>query len=126
MKKLIKIEEIGIGKLWFTAYVLEDEYQVPCFAIFIDQEEVPLILFQPKPQSTEINLIVDQGTFDYLNKNKTTDKLLRRQYYKDFFLFMKRSEGKAKQTFFKEKKMIYLKDIDIIKEIKDRYITQVD
>lgn len=121
-KKLILIDHITIGNLTFTAYVLENEDKHPAFAIFLDKQEEPFVLFNPILDSNNIRVTVEKKLFEYMNQQKSNDIKLRRKYIKIFMNFMAQSEAKAKNTFFKDKEMTYIEDTELMNMIKDSYL----
>jgi len=122
MKKLILIDEIQIGQLFFSAYVVEDENSLPAFAIFLDKLDDPLIIFNQIPNSNKIEITVAVHHYDYLQKHKTKDKKSRQLFFKNFYQFIKETEFKASKTIFKDKKMEYIKDFVVFKKVKASYI----
>ncbi len=125
MKKLILIDEMQIGNLFFAAYVVEDHQKLPAFAIYINSLADPIILFQQQIDTNIINITVEVSYCDYIQREKSKEKSLRQKYLQTFTKFVNTAEARAKKTIFKEKEMRYVKDDRLVKKIKSLYLNEI-
>ena len=124
MNKLILIDELTQGNFCIAAYVVEDEFKQPAFAVYVDPMEKPIILFKRIPNTTNIDIIVNEEPIKYMRSKRTNDIKIRRQYFKRFLVFMTAAEKKAKCTFFKNVEMKYLKDLEKLKLYRSIYVDE--
>ena len=121
MKKLILVESITIGNFTFEAIILENKYGELCFSIYLNNLDEPMLTFYVIDQSN-IGITVNEKCLDHVYINRTIEKTQRRKFFKKFYDFIITSEKKAAYMVFKDKKMNYIKDSEIIIDMKNRYI----
>lgn len=121
MKKLILVESITIGNFTFEAIILENKYGELCFSIYLNNLDEPMLTFYLIDQSN-IGITVNEKCLDHVYTYRTIEKTQRRKFFKKFYDFIITSEKKAAYMVFKDKKMNYIKDSEIIIDMKNRYI----
>jgi len=122
MKKLFLIEAISIGNFSFQAFIVQDEQNLPAFAIYIDDIKEPIILYKQNNKDLQISIAVEY--LDYILLNKSKEIKRRKKYYTNFLNFMSQAEHKVFISLFKNQRLKYFKDEKILKGIKTLYINE--
>lgn len=121
MKKIIFIEELQLGNFLFQGYIVQHDNDCLAYSIFVNDFELPLIQMIAD-ENKNVTIKFGSETCDHIIKNRTQDKNLRKEIFKDFMNFMINSEKKAAYMVFKNEKLKYIKSSKEIIEIKRRYI----
>lgn len=121
MRKVELIDKIQIGTLKFQAFILEDEHQLEAFAVYVDEVTEPLILFQQQDAGKLIDVKVYPEQVEYLQSKNAIDDPEAKDHYRRLQDFVLNSENTAKDSVFKDKKLEYLTDVNLIKRIKQAF-----
>lgn len=122
MSKTKLIDKIQIGEIKFEAYIIIDENNLEAFAVYFDKVEEPLILFQQDIANNQVEIKINQELVDQLQQLKSKDLALRKEQFKTFQDFALNAEQKAKQIAFQDKKLNYVSDIQLIKNLEEAYL----
>lgn len=118
MRKLELIDKTQIANFKLQAFILEDANLLKAFAIFIDDNVDPFMLFQQREANKLIEIIVYEEQLEYLQSKNEVDDSNAKSNYKKLQDFVLNAENIAKESVFKDKKLEYLADTKAIKRIK--------
>ncbi|MGN0003326.1 MAG: hypothetical protein ACI35V_07820 [Sphingobacterium composti] len=121
MKKIIFVESADIGKFSFQGFIVDKGDNIVSYSIFIKNMDVALIELVAYPNK-DVRLCINNEMISYIEENKTQDKKLRREYFKQFYSFIIASEKKASYMIFKRQKLNYIKNSSDIINMKKLYI----
>ncbi|MCI0922631.1 hypothetical protein [Sphingobacterium rhinopitheci] len=116
------IDKKQIGKIKFEAYIIEDDNKLEAFAIYFQSSKKPLLLFQQENITGKIEIKINKTLVDRLQLLKSKDDSLRKEHYKQFQKFVLEGEQVAKEIAFKDKKLHYITDVQLIKSIEQTYL----
>lgn len=122
MKEKQLIDTIQIGDVKFEAYIIIDENNLEAFAIYYQQKEEPLLLFQQISSNLKVEIKINQQLVEELQLLKSKDTAQRKEHYKIFQEFALNAEQKAKEIAFQDSKLNYFTDVQLIKTIEKAYI----
>ncbi len=115
------IDTIQIGDVKFEAYIIIDENNLEAFAIYFQQNEDPLVLFQQISNDHKVEIKINQQLVEELQLLKSKDIEQRKEHYKIFQEFVLNAEQKAKEIAFQDAKLKYFTDILLVKGIEQAY-----
>ncbi len=121
MRKLELIDKTQIANFKLQAFILEDANLLKAFAIFIDDNVDPFMLFQQREANKLIEIIVYEEQLEYLQSKNEVDDSNAKSNYKKLQDFVLNAENIAKESVFKDKKLEYLADTKAIKRIKQAF-----
>lgn len=121
MKKLIFVESAEIGKFSFQGFIVDKGDNIVSYSIFINNMDMALLELVAYP-NRDVRLCLNSEIISYIESNKTQDKKLRREYFKQFYNFIIASEKKASYMIFKRQKLNYIKNSSDIIYFKKLYI----
>ncbi len=116
------IDKIQIGSSDFEAYIIKDENKLEAFAVYFQNITDPLVLFQQKKVNKKVEITLNTSLFNKLKHFKAKDSDLRKKHFKMFQEFTLNAEQKAKEIIFKDQKLKYISDIQLIKSLEKAYL----
>lgn len=122
MNKHTLIDKIRIGLIGFEAYLIEDDNKLQAFAIFLDDSKDPLLLFQKDKKNEKIDITLNVKIADEIQSLKSKDSTVRKEHFKIFQQFVLESEQKAKEMVFKDKRLHYITDVQLLRSIQEAYL----
>ena len=124
MKKIKHIDTIKIGLMTFEAYIIQDNNNLEAFGIYLQNNDKPLLLFQQDVPNEKIDIQIDSQLVNDMQKLKSKDSDQRKEHFKTFQEFVLESEQVAKELVFKNKKLIYMTDVQLLKSIENTYLIE--
>lgn len=121
MRNLKLIDNKKIGNLEFNAYITEDENELKAFAIYFQNTLEPLLLFE-QDATNNIEIKINEKLVNTLQQLKSKDDKQRKIHYKVFQEFVLEAQQEAKELIFKDKKIKYITDVKLIKNIEKAYL----
>lgn len=121
MKKLIHVDALVIGRFSFRGFIVDKGNNLMAYSIFVDEMDEPFVELVAD-EKRNVRIGINYGVLNFINKNKTADKNLRKAYFKEFYNFIIASEKKASYMVFKNQKLNYVKKSSEIIELKKIYI----
>jgi len=121
MKKLIHVDDLVIGRFSFRGFIVDKGNNLMAYSIFVDEMDEPFVELVAD-EKRNVRIGINYGVLNFINKNKTADKNLRKAYFKEFYNFIIASEKKASYMVFKNQKLNYVKKSSEIIELKKIYI----
>ena len=122
MNTPLLIDKIKIGNIEFEAYIIKDENNLEAFVIYFQGEKEPLIMFQQVASNYKVELKINQDLVDKLQQFKSKDPQQRKEHFKIFQEFALNAEQKAKEIAFKDARLIYFSDVQLIKSIEQAFL----
>lgn len=117
------IDKRTIGRIDFEAYIIEDEKKLLAFAIYFQKHQTPLLLFQQNIPNEKVEIIVNKDLVSKLQLLKPKDEKIRKEQYIEFRTFVLEAEQQAKELVFKDKRLEYYSDVNLLKSIKQAYLS---
>lgn len=122
LHKLICLENLQIGTVHFSAFVVNLDGGNTGFALFINQQNDPIFIFR-KEKKNEVSFHVNEEQFFWIVKNSQFTAGERRVFFAEFVDFLRLMEDKVSNYVFKHEKLIRFTNSRDIVRYKYLYLT---
>jgi thiamine kinase-like enzyme len=122
LHKLICLENLQIGTVHFSAFVVNLDGGNTGFALFINQENDPIFIFR-KEKKNEVSFHVNEEQFFWIVKNSQFTPGERQNFFAEFVEFLRLMEEKVSNYVFKREKLIRFTNSRDIVRYKYLYLT---
>ncbi len=122
LHKLICLENLQIGTVHFSAFVVNLDGGNTGFALFINQQNDPIFIFR-KEKKNEVSFHVNEEQFFWIVKNSQFTAGERQVFFAEFVDFLRLMEDKVSNYVFKHEKLIRFTNSRDIVRYKYLYLT---
>src|SRR5690606_20524056 len=122
LHKLICLDNLQIGTVYFSAFVVNLDGGNTGFALYINQESDPIFIFR-KEKKNEVSFHVNEEQFFWIVKNSQFSPGERQDFFAEFVEFLRLMEDKVSNYVFKREKLIRFTNSRDIVRYKYLYLT---